>query len=59
VIAGHFALAAAVRAKERSAPLWALMLASQWLDVVFVLLFALGIEGMQRALTLCLNAMGF
>ena len=49
MIAGHFALAAAVRAKEKSAPLWALMLATQWLDVVFVPLFALGIEGMQRA----------
>jgi LexA-binding, inner membrane-associated putative hydrolase len=49
VIAGHFAFAAAVRSRDRSAPLWALMLASQWLDVVFVPLFAVGAEGMQRA----------
>jgi hypothetical protein len=49
MIAGHFAFAAAVRAKERSTPLWALMLATQWLDVVFVPLFVLGIEGVQRA----------
>ncbi len=49
MIAGHFAFAAAVRARERSVPLWALMLATEWLDVVFVPLVALGIEGMQRA----------
>ena len=49
MIAGHFAFAAAVRAKDRSAPLWALMLASEWLDVVFVPLVAFGIEGFQRA----------
>jgi hypothetical protein len=49
VIAGHFAFAAAVRSRDRSAPLWALMLASQWLDVVFVPLFAVGVERMQRA----------
>ena len=49
MIAGHFAFAAAVRAKERSVPLWALMLATQWLDVVFIPLLLLGIEGMQRA----------
>src|SRR5438105_5704186 len=35
MIAGHFAFAAAVRSREKSAPMWALMLASQWLDVVF------------------------
>jgi hypothetical protein len=44
VIAGHFGFAAAVKAKARSVPLWALMLASQWLDVVFVPLFAVGVE---------------
>ena len=49
MIAGHFAFAAAVRARDRSAPLWALMLAAEWLDVVFVPLVALGIEGMKRA----------
>ena len=41
MIAGHFGFAAAVKAQERQAPLWALMLATVWLDVVFVpLLFA-------------------
>jgi hypothetical protein len=49
MIAGHFAFAAGVRARDRSAPLWALMLASQWLDVVFVPLFILGVEGAERA----------
>lgn len=49
MIAGHFALAAAVRAREKSAPLWALAVATQWLDVVFVALFASGVESMQRA----------
>jgi len=49
MIAGHFGFAAAIRARERSTPLWALMLASEWLDVVFGPLAALGIESMQRA----------
>jgi len=44
VIAGHFGFAAAVKSKERTTPLWALMLACQWLDVIFVPLFAAGIE---------------
>jgi len=47
VIAGHFGLAAAVKAKERETPLWALMLATQWLDVVFVPLFVLGVEWIE------------
>lgn len=46
MIAGHFGFAAAVKAKERQAPLWALMLASQWLDVIFVPLLAFGVEGL-------------
>lgn len=36
MIAGHFGFAAAVKAREPEAPLWALMLATQWLHVVFV-----------------------
>ncbi len=44
MIAGHFALAAAVKSKERQLPLWSLMLATVWLDIVFVPLFAAGIE---------------
>lgn len=44
VIAGHFGFAAAVKAKAPSIPLWTLMLACQWLDVVFVPLLAFGVE---------------
>src|SRR5215208_2857339 len=44
VVAGHFGFAAGVKTTEPSAPLWALMLATVWLDVVFVPLFAAGIE---------------
>lgn len=36
LIAGHFGFAAAVKAREPEAPLRALMLATQWLDVAFV-----------------------
>jgi len=46
VIAGHFGFAAGVKAKEQRVPLWALMLASQWLDVIFVPLFLLGVESL-------------
>jgi membrane-bound metal-dependent hydrolase YbcI (DUF457 family) len=49
LIAGHFGFAAAVKAKEPSVPLWSLMLACQWLDVVFVPLFAAGVERMEPA----------
>jgi membrane-bound metal-dependent hydrolase YbcI (DUF457 family) len=44
VIAGHFGLAAGVKRAEPRAPLWALMLATVWLDVVFLPLLLLGIE---------------
>lgn len=44
MVAGHFGFAAIVKSRERQTPLWALMLASQWLDVVFVPLFILGVE---------------
>jgi len=44
MVAGHFGLAAGVKSQVPSAPLWALMLATQWLDVFFVPLFLLGIE---------------
>lgn len=47
MIAGHFGLAAAVKARERRVPLWALMLATQWLDVVFVPLLAARVEGIE------------
>lgn len=39
MIAGHFGFAAMVKSRERSAPLWALMLATVWLDVIFIPLF--------------------
>jgi len=44
VIAGHFGLAAVVKSRERTVPLWALMLATAFLDVVFVPLYLAGIE---------------
>ncbi len=44
MIAGHFGLAAAVKAREPRVPLWALMLATQWLDVVFVPLYLAHVE---------------
>ncbi|GAA3201869.1 permease [Dactylosporangium siamense] len=47
MMAGHFALAAAVKAGQPRTPLWALMLATQLLDVIFVILFlAGGVEGL-------------
>lgn len=44
MIAGHFGFAAVVKSRAPRTPLWALMLACQWLDVIFVPLFLLGIE---------------
>ena len=44
MIAGHFGFAAAVKSRAPRAPLWALMLACVWMDVVFIPLFAAGIE---------------
>jgi hypothetical protein len=44
VIAGHFGFAAAVKSRVPAAPTWALMLASVWMDVVFVPLLAAGVE---------------
>ena len=47
MIAGHFGFAALVKGRERTTPLWMLMLASVWLDIVFVPLFLAGIETIQ------------
>ncbi len=47
MFAGHFALAAAVKAKAPKVPLWALMLSTQLLDVVFVPLYLSGVETME------------
>lgn len=44
MITGHFGLAAGVKARERFVPLWALMLATVWLDVLFIPTFATGAE---------------
>lgn len=47
MIAGHFGFAAVVKSRERQAPLWALMLATVWLDIVFVPLLLAGIETLE------------
>jgi hypothetical protein len=44
VITGHYGLAAAAKAVDRRASVWALMVATMWLDLVFAPLFLLGIE---------------
>lgn len=44
MIAGHFGFAAMVKARKPQVPLWALMLATVWLDIIFVPLFVAGIE---------------
>jgi hypothetical protein len=49
VVTGHFGFAAAVKARERFVPLWALMLATVWLDVLFIPLFATGAETIDDA----------
>src|SRR5437660_496117 len=47
MLAGHFGLAAAVKSREPQVPLWSLMLSTQLLDVLFVILYAFGIEGLK------------
>jgi hypothetical protein len=47
MIVGHFGLAAAVKSKAEDVPLWSLMLGTQWLDIVFIPLFAAGIETIE------------
>jgi len=49
MIAGHFGFAAGVKAAEQQTPLWALMLGTVWLDIVFVPLFMIGIETIEPA----------
>jgi membrane-bound metal-dependent hydrolase YbcI (DUF457 family) len=44
LVAGHFGFAAGVKALEPQVPLWALMLATVWLDVVFAPLLVAGVE---------------
>lgn len=47
MIAGHFGFAAMVKSRERRTPLWALMLATVWLDILFVPLFMTHIETIE------------
>lgn len=47
MLAGHFALAAVVKARQPQVPLWALMLGTQLLDVIFVGLYLAGIESFR------------
>jgi membrane-bound metal-dependent hydrolase YbcI (DUF457 family) len=47
MIAGHFGFAAAVKARERTTPLWGLMLATVWLDIVFVPLLIAHLESVE------------
>ena len=47
MIAGHFGFAAGVKSRTPATPLWALMLACQWLDVVFVPLLLAGVERLE------------
>lgn len=48
MFAGHFGLAAAARGAARKAPVWALMVASQLPDIVFMPLMMLGVERMEQ-----------
>jgi hypothetical protein len=47
MMAGHFGLAAAAKSRAPDVPLWSLMLATVWLDVAFIPLFAAGVETLQ------------
>ena len=47
MVTGHFGLAAGVKAREQFVPLWALMAATVWLDILFIPTFALGIEDVE------------
>ena len=47
MIAGHFGFAAMVKARERTTPLWVLMLATVWLDILFIPLLVAHVESVQ------------
>lgn len=49
MLAGHFALAAAVKARQPQIPAWSLMLATQLLDVLFLGTYAAGLESFSSA----------
>lgn len=44
MIAGHFGFAAIVKSREPLVPLWSPMLATAWLDIVFIPMFVMKIE---------------
>ena len=44
MIAGHFGFAAIAKSREPRVPLWCLMLATVWLDIVFVPMFLMKLE---------------
>ena len=47
MLAGHFGLAAAVKSRQPQTPLWALMLSTHLIEVVFVVLYLAGIESFR------------
>ncbi|CAM4318731.1 metal-dependent hydrolase [Paenibacillus tarimensis] len=47
MFAGHFGLAAIIKAKQPQVPLWALMTGTQLLDIAFVPLFLAGVETIE------------
>ena len=47
MVTGHFGFAAGVKWQERFVPLWALMLASVWLDILVIPLLAVGAESID------------
>lgn len=49
MVTGHFGLAAGVKSEAQFVPLWALMLATVWLDVLFIPLYAAGVEEIDDA----------
>lgn len=49
MLAGHFGVAAAVRAARPEVPLWALMAATQLIDIAFVPLLLSGVETMDSS----------
>ncbi|MBP3039160.1 permease [Bacillaceae bacterium Marseille-Q3522] len=48
MIAGHFGLAAAVKAKTPEVPLWALMVSTQLLEIAFIPFYITGAESLEN-----------
>ena len=47
MLAGHIGVAAAAKASDRRVPIWALLVATFFIDIVFAVLWVLGIESME------------